>query len=78
MGKIKFTLGETIEKMGDNITKNKIAVESKVRPATIASLVNGDARRIELDTLINILDALNNLNDGNEKIGIHNIIDYEK
>jgi len=73
MGKIVFNLGKTLDDL--KITKNKLAVESKVRPATIAQLVNGESRRIELDTLTNILDALNRFDPN---IGIKNIIEYQK
>lgn len=54
---IVFTLKKTLNELG--ITKNKLAVESKIRPATIADIVNGKSKRIELDTLLNILDTLN-------------------
>ncbi|MDG0962766.1 helix-turn-helix transcriptional regulator, partial [Bacillus paranthracis] len=53
-----FTLGETMEEIG--ITKNKLSVESKVRPA-ISNLVNGEVGLVRFDTLKAILDALNEL-----------------
>ncbi|WP_373230389.1 helix-turn-helix domain-containing protein [Cohnella sp.] len=55
--RIRFNLGKTLDELG--ITRNKIAVESKTRPATVLDLVSGDTKRIEIDTLINLLDALN-------------------
>lgn len=64
---IIFTLAETLEELG--ITKNKLAVESKVRPPTIADITNGKAKAIQFDTLVRILDALNriSLEQGNVK-----------
>ncbi|MEH7457710.1 helix-turn-helix transcriptional regulator [Bacillus sp. JJ1127] len=57
MSSMVFTLGDTMEEIG--ITKNKLAVESKVRPATISNLVSGEVGLIRFDTLQSILDALN-------------------
>ncbi|PEL75430.1 XRE family transcriptional regulator [Bacillus toyonensis] len=59
MSSMVFTLGETMEEIG--ITKNKLSVESKVRPATISNLVNGEVGLVRIDTLHSILDALNQL-----------------
>lgn len=52
------------------VTKNAVAVESKVRPATIADLENGEAKQINFETLRAIIDALNriSLEQGKEKI----------
>ncbi|MEK5181759.1 XRE family transcriptional regulator [Paenibacillus odorifer] len=75
--RIKFKLGATLDVLGT--TRNKIAVESKTRPATILDLAGGDTRTIKLDTLANILDALNELakEKGIERtIGIDDIIEY--
>jgi predicted transcriptional regulator len=41
------------------LTRNALAVEAKVRPATIHDLYNGDTKRIELPTIQRILDAIN-------------------
>ncbi|OMC97840.1 XRE family transcriptional regulator [Paenibacillus odorifer] len=74
---MKFKLGATLDVLGT--TRNKIAVESKTRPATILDLAGGDTRTIKLDTLANILDALNELakEKGIERtIGIDDIIEY--
>ena len=82
MGQVIFTLGQTLEKMG--ISKNRLAVKSEVRPATIASIVNGEAKRIEIKTLTNIIDALIFLNENEakpqnrlQKIGIEDVITYK-
>ncbi|WP_226677057.1 helix-turn-helix domain-containing protein [Rossellomorea aquimaris] len=56
---LKFRLGEILEDMG--IAKNKLAVEGKIRPATVAKYVDGEMGRIEVDTLVTILDTLNDL-----------------
>ncbi|OMD44477.1 XRE family transcriptional regulator [Paenibacillus odorifer] len=74
---MKFKLGATLDLLGT--TRNKIAVESKTRPATILDLASGDTRTVKLDTLANILDTLNALakEKGIERtIGIDDIIEY--
>jgi len=59
MSKIKFTLEETLNEL--NITKNKLAVESKIRSNTIIDMVTNQTKSIKLITLIDILDTLNRL-----------------
>jgi len=54
-----FKLVHILEEL--NQTKNSIAVESKVRPATIHDLVEGNTKRIELPTIERVLDTLNNI-----------------
>ncbi|MGG2065443.1 helix-turn-helix domain-containing protein [Bacillus sp. S14(2024)] len=74
-----FTLGKTLDELG--ITKNKLAVEAKIRPNTISSLVNGDANSIRIDTLQAVLDTLNILaaEKGFDKVyGIKDVVKYEK
>ncbi|AND39593.1 helix-turn-helix domain-containing protein [Cytobacillus oceanisediminis] len=56
---IVTTLGDTLEEL--QITKNFLAVESKVRPATIGDLVNGKAKAIQFDTLTAVINALNRI-----------------
>ncbi|WP_231503510.1 hypothetical protein [Paenibacillus sp. 1-18] len=46
MSQIHFKLSETLEMIG--ATRNKIAVESKTRPATILDLASGDTKTISL------------------------------
>ncbi|WP_232732069.1 helix-turn-helix domain-containing protein, partial [Bacillus sp. mrc49] len=41
------------------ITKNALAVEAKVRPATINDLVTGNAKQVNFETLKAVIDALN-------------------
>lgn len=58
----KFGLSEIIKEIGEeNITRNKIAVEAKVRPATIYDMAEGKTKRIELTTLENILYVINEI-----------------
>lgn len=77
MSQIHFKLSETLEMIG--ATRNKIAVESKTRPATILDLASGDTKTIKLETLVNILNAINEIahSHGLEKtFGIEDIIQY--
>ncbi|KAB2333048.1 XRE family transcriptional regulator [Bacillus mesophilum] len=63
-----------------SITKNAIAVESKVRPATIADLQNGQAKQINFETLKAIIDAMNRMAAvrGKEKVyAIEDVFTYE-
>ncbi|MEG9297040.1 helix-turn-helix transcriptional regulator [Mangrovibacillus sp. Mu-81] len=56
---LEFKLGEILEELG--ISKNALAVEGKIRPATVAKYEKGDMGRIEIETLVGILDTLNRL-----------------
>lgn len=56
---IKFGLNEVLEQIGE--TKNKIAVEAKVRPATIYDMAEGKTKRIELATIESVLDVINEI-----------------
>ncbi|CUB59390.1 helix-turn-helix domain-containing protein [Bacillus sp. FSL K6-0067] len=74
-----FTLGQTLHEIG--VTKNKLAVEAKIRHNTISDLVNGNASSIRIDTLQAILDTLNKLaaDQGLQKVyGIKDVIKHEK
>lgn len=59
MQRIRYKLGETIDIIGT--TRNHVAVESKTRPATILDLVSGETKTIKLETMVSILDALNQI-----------------
>lgn len=77
MGGIKFTLEKTLERL--NITRNRLAVEAKIRPNTISDLASGKTKRIEFATLISILDELNRVakERGKREITIEDIIAYD-
>lgn len=57
---VKITLDETINKY-EGVSRNAVAVEGKIRPATIGELCNGKSKSISFDTLQRIIDALNTL-----------------
>lgn len=44
-----------------DVSQNQLAMESRVRPATLRAFVNGDVQRINLDQLTALLDALNRM-----------------
>ncbi len=56
---IEFKLGGILEEL--KLSKNALAVEGKIRPATVAKYETGDMGRIEIDTLVSILDTLNRM-----------------
>ncbi|MGV7117386.1 XRE family transcriptional regulator [Paenibacillus kyungheensis] len=77
MDQIVFKLNETLNIIG--ATRNKIAVESKTRPATILDLASGDTRTIKLETMVSILNAINEIaakNGVNRTFGIEDIVEY--
>lgn len=77
---VRITLSDTLlrlEKQGVIMTKNKIAVESKTRPSTLSDLFNGKTKAIKLDTLNDILNAMNRLHPKGDFI-INDIVEYER
>lgn len=76
-GRIEFKLGDTLDEIG--ITRNRVAVESKTRPATILDLVAGDTKTIKLETLVSVLDAVNSMaaEKGMRRVyGIEDVVKY--
>ncbi|MDY8092419.1 helix-turn-helix transcriptional regulator [Paenibacillus polymyxa] len=72
-----FKLGDILEEL--DISRNKLAVEAKIRPATVIDMVNGKTKRLELETLFHILDALNRIAHQrrfSRTITLANIIEY--
>jgi transcriptional regulator with XRE-family HTH domain len=62
---LEFKLGDILKEM--KLSKNRLAVEGKIRPATVAKYEKGEMGRIEIDTLVSILDTLNYLAPIREK-----------
>jgi DNA-binding Xre family transcriptional regulator len=69
---IRIKLEETLET--SNITKNALAREAKVRPNLIYDMCEGKTKRLDLDTLSNIIETLSALTG--RKHGINDIIEY--
>lgn len=67
------TLGNTLQKIGK--TRNALAVEAKVRPATINAIVDGSAKQIVFETLEAILEALHRL-DPSQQFTIEDIVKF--
>lgn len=74
---VKITLNDTIIKH-EGLTRNAIAVEGKIRPATVGELVNGESKAISFVTLTKIVDALNTLTGERHTIEDVMKIEYEK
>ncbi|WP_440118380.1 helix-turn-helix domain-containing protein [Paenibacillus sp. QZ-Y1] len=73
-----FRLEETLREL--DITRNKLAVYSEVRPNTINDLANGATKRIEIDTLERIIKSLNEISmtKGMKRTyNIEDILEYE-
>lgn len=66
-------LGNTLSDL--EITKNALAVESKVRPATINDLVVGKAKQVNFETLKAIIDALNRIAIEKGKLKLYSVED---
>lgn len=54
---IRFNLEQTLDFLG--MTRNKLSVESKTRQATVLDLAAGESKTVKLETLVAILDTLN-------------------
>ena len=76
--KLVITLDKTLQDAG--ITRNAIAVEGKIRPATISELCNSKSKAISFETLKRIVNALNTLDKDGKQYGIDDvmIVEYEK
>lgn len=63
-----YGLNEILEEIEQ--TRNKIAVESKIRPATIYDMCEGKTKRLELSTINTVLNTINQMasTKGIEKI----------
>ncbi|WP_339198484.1 helix-turn-helix transcriptional regulator [Paenibacillus sp. FSL P4-0176] len=73
-----FKLEKSLREL--DITRNKLAVYAEVRPNTINDLANGDAKRIEIDTLEKILKSLNEISMTKgmpRTYNIEDILEYE-
>lgn len=57
MATYKFFLKEVLEEIGES--RNAVAVEAKVRPATLHDIYNNNMKRIELESFGRILDTIN-------------------
>jgi DNA-binding Xre family transcriptional regulator len=81
LNELKFnsTLEKTLKEL--DITRNALAVEAKVRPATINAIVDGSVKSITLETLEMIIDALNRISFKKGKVrkfGIEDVFTYGK
>jgi DNA-binding Xre family transcriptional regulator len=54
-------LDATLKALGDNVTRNALAVEAKIRPLTVNALYSEKAKQINFATLKEILDALDRI-----------------
>ncbi|MFS8189518.1 helix-turn-helix domain-containing protein [Rossellomorea marisflavi] len=74
-----FKLDIVIDEL--QITPNKLASLSGVRPDTVYKIYNNQMRRIHIDVLDSLLDALNTYSKDKEirkSYSISDILDYKK
>lgn len=57
MGEIRFTLSRTLEQLG--ISAYRLSVVSRVRNNTIYNMIENKTQRIHIQTLTDIINALN-------------------
>jgi len=75
---VTYRLKTTLKKL--DITKNTLAVESKVRPNTIADIASGNTKSINIKTLVRILTAINEIAEDKgfePNFGIEDIVLFE-
>lgn len=76
---IKHNLAKVLEEL--DTTRNKIAVESKTRPATLLDMNEGKTKRLELETVERILNVINDIaaEKGIDKVyTLNDLFTYEK
>ncbi|GAA4833128.1 hypothetical protein GCM10023310_08170 [Paenibacillus vulneris] len=71
---IKFKLAEVLEE--NNITKNALAREAKIRPNLVYEMCNNETKRIELETFNKVMTTLNELAGEGKKIKIEDIMEF--
>lgn len=71
---IKITLKETLDK--HDISANKLAVESKVRPTTIYNIINNKSSSVTYETLTAIIKTLRELT-GDDQIDVTDVFKYQ-
>lgn len=59
MAKIEINLDTILDEL--NISKNKLAVEAKLRPNLITEMSDGKTKAIKLETLGTLLDTINRI-----------------
>lgn len=73
-GRIRFTLHETLEEL--NISMTRAGMEARLRPGAVIDMVKGNTRRLPLDTVVQLLDTLNELSD--RPLDLSDILVYEE
>lgn len=71
---VKITLDDTLK--AADISRNKLAVEGKIRAATISDLCNGKSKSISFETLTKIVTTLNELTGKQHEINDIITIEY--
>jgi DNA-binding Xre family transcriptional regulator len=72
-------LGKTLKEL-DDTTRNALAVEAKIRPATINELAKGEAKQINFKTLSAIIETLNRMSKEKEiakKYNVNDVFEYQ-
>lgn len=72
---VRITLNETLEAI--DVKRNAVAVEGKIRPATVSELCSGKSKAISFETLEKIVNALNSLDQDGKQHGIEDVLTIE-
>jgi len=70
---IKFSLNKVLQEL--NISQNKFAKQTNIRPNTINDICNNRTKRIEVSTLNRIMLLLNQISNNSYEVG--DIIKFE-
>jgi DNA-binding Xre family transcriptional regulator len=73
--KLNEALEATKNDGGNEVTKNALAREAKVRPNLIYEMCEGKTKRIDLETLSTIIDTLNHLSGKQHRLT--DILEYK-
>ncbi|MEC1772313.1 helix-turn-helix domain-containing protein [Schinkia azotoformans] len=72
-------LSETLKSL-DDTSRNALAVEAKIRPATINELASGKSKQFNFETLAAILEALNRISEEKgyiKKFNVNDVFEYD-
>lgn len=78
MTRVEVNIDLILEEL--NLTKNRLAVEAKLRPNLMTEITTGEIKSIRFVTLIKLLDAINKISEeqGGRFYNVADILHYTK